>query len=338
MKKYNNLAVFIGRFQPFHAAHKAIIDYGISQAERVLVLIGSAFGPRTLRNPFTYNERYSLIRQYYSKDNVLISPLRDYIYNDSKWIMSVQEEVKNNTKETDKIALIGYEKDSTGYFLKLFPQWDNINVSGNINSSLLNINATDIRFSMFNDSVLSWQNRVNSLNLNTLITLTEQPFWNKLKEENKFIQQLKQQWANSPYTPTFNTVDSVVIQSGHILLVKRGAMPGEGLFALPGGYLNTKETLLDSAIRELKEETKLKVPEAVLKGSIVDVNTFDDPHRSARGRIITTAFNFKLQDQLELPKVKGGDDAKKAFWLPLSSLKEQDFFEDHFHIINYFIK
>ena len=64
------------------------------------------------------------------------------------------------------------------------------------------------------------------------------------------------------------TVDAVVVQSGHILLVKRGDMPGKGLWALPGGFLNQEETMLDGAIRELKEETKIKVPVPVLKGSI----------------------------------------------------------------------
>lgn len=50
-------------------------------------------------------------------------------------------------------------------------------------------------------------------------------------------------------------------------------------------------------------------------------HTFDDPYRSARGRTITQAFYFKLKNHTEgLPKVKGSDDAAKAFWLPLAEL------------------
>jgi bifunctional NMN adenylyltransferase/nudix hydrolase len=80
------------------------------------------------------------------------------------------------------------------------------------------------------------------------------------------IEKYKESWKAAPFPPTFVTVDAVVVQSGHVLLVKRKAMPGAGLWALPGGFLNQEETLLDGAIRELKEETKIKVPVPVLKG------------------------------------------------------------------------
>ena len=111
-------------------------------------------------------------------------------------------------------------------------------------------------------------------------------------------------------------------------------MPGRGLWALPGGFLNPKETLFDACIRELREETRLKVPEPVLRGSCHSQHTFDDPYRSARGRTITQAFYFQLKnDPKGLPKVKGGDDAAKAFWLPLAELDAKMMFEDHYAII-----
>ena len=42
---------------------------------------------------------------------------------------------------------------------------------------------------------------------------------------------------------------------------------------------------------------------------------------------------FDDEDMEELPKVKGADDAEKAFWVPLEDLNEEDFFEDHYHLI-----
>ena len=115
-----------------------------------------------------------------------------------------------------------------------------------------------------------------------------------------------------------------------------GDMPGKGLWALPGGFLNQEETMLDGAIRELKEETKIKVPVPVLKGSIKGSKTFDAPNRSSRGRTITQAFFIDLGVG-ELPKVKGSDDAEKAFWVPFNQVKQEKMFEDHFHIIDNFI-
>jgi len=108
------------------------------------------------------------------------------------------------------------------------------------------------------------------------------------------------------------------------------------LWALPGGFLNQEETMLDGCIRELKEETKIKLPVPVLKGSIKESKTFDAPNRSARGRTITQAFFIDLGVG-ELPKVKGSDDAAKAFWVPFNKVKQEKMFEDHFHIIDNFI-
>jgi bifunctional NMN adenylyltransferase/nudix hydrolase len=130
----------------------------------------------------------------------------------------------------------------------------------------------------------------------------------------------------------FITVDAVVVQSGHILLIERKAQPGKGLMALPGGFLDANETLKSAVIRELREETRIKVPAPVLAGSITKTQVFDDPYRSARGRTVTHAYLIELKGD-KLPKVKGGDDAAHAFWVPFAEVKPEMMFEDHFHII-----
>ena len=118
-------------------------------------------------------------------------------------------------------------------------------------------------------------------------------------------------------------------------MVKRRAEPGKGLRALPGGYVNanTDKSVRDAAIRELREETGIKVPAPVLQGSIVRSQVFDAIDRSPRGRIITHAFLIMLGAQTELPKVKGADDAEKAKWVPLNDVRSDQCFEDHFEII-----
>ena len=122
-----------------------------------------------------------------------------------------------------------------------------------------------------------------------------------------------------------------------MLLVKRKHAPGIGLWALPGGFLQPDETRVYGMLRELKEETKIKVPGPVLMGSIKSQKTFDHPHRSTRGRTITTAFFIDLGFSEKLPKVHGSDDAEKAVWVPFKDVDRTKMMEDHFHIIDTFI-
>jgi bifunctional NMN adenylyltransferase/nudix hydrolase len=159
-----------------------------------------------------------------------------------------------------------------------------------------------------------------------------------LVREYRFIGAYRRQFSVLPYPPVFVTVDAVVVHSGHILLVKRGAEPGRGLWALPGGFIGQDEFLLDACIRELREETRLKLPEPVLRGSIKGQRVFDRPDRSQRGRTITHAYYFEFPSG-ELPPVKGGDDAAKARWVPLAEFYEMEgsMYEDHYAIATTFL-
>ncbi len=118
-----------------------------------------------------------------------------------------------------------------------------------------------------------------------------------------------------------------------VLLIKRGHGEFTGKWALPGGFIDAGETLHQAVIRELREETRIKVPAPVLAGSIVSEKVFDDPHRSSRGRTITHAFYIELSPDTSLPKVRGGDDASHAQWVPLASLDPRQMYEDHYDII-----
>ena len=158
----------------------------------------------------------------------------------------------------------------------------------------------------------------------------------QIVREREHIETYRLQYRHLPYEPVFVTVDAVVIQSGHVLLIKRKSEPGKGLWALPGGFLNagTDRSIEDACIRELREETKIKVPDPVLRGSIKDVKVFDKINRSARGRTITHAHKIILQDGA-LPKVVGSDDAEKAVWMPLAAVRSEEMFEDHYNIIQW---
>ena len=329
--KYDYL-IFIGRFQPFHLGHESVIRKALQLSDKVIVLIGSAYQPRTVRNPWDFNEREMFMRSVFSEEEnrrILAFPLLDYTYNNQLWIKSVQQlvagVVHNKIASKPKIGLIGHQKDSTSDYLTQFPQWEREEVA-----NYKNISSTEIRERYFNNQEFS-----NSLNSNISILLEKfktTKAYEQVANEFHFVKKYKSAWDNAPYTPMFITVDAVVVQSGHILLIERKAQPGRGLMALPGGFLDSTETLKSAVIRELREETRIKVPAPVLAGSITKTQVFDDPYRSARGRTVTHAYLIELNGD-KLPKVKGGDDASKAFWIPFAEVKPELMFEDHFHII-----
>lgn len=334
-KSYSHI-FFIGRYQPLHNGHVSVIKKAQELSDKVHIFIGSANASRSIRNPFTYQERASIFRQQFGKEIDQIRPISDYPYNDTKWITEVLTNIANIVGNTpnDKIAIIGHNKDNTTYYLSLFPQFQYIEVEQE--SSL---NATQIRDLYFGveDILTDYFCKIPKATQDFLLQFLESKEYLNLLEEYIYIQKYKDSWKDVPFPPTFVTVDSVVVQSGHILLVERGGNPGKGLLALPGGFLDLNEKMMDAAVRELREETCLKVPAPVLYGSCQGSQVFDHPLRSARGRTITQAFYFKLKDMPEgLPKVKGSDDARHAAWYPLSEIKPTQMFEDHFAIIQHF--
>ena len=61
-RKRFDAAILVGRFQPFHNAHAALLRAALASAGRVVVALGSAFSARNIRNPFTAEERAAMIR------------------------------------------------------------------------------------------------------------------------------------------------------------------------------------------------------------------------------------------------------------------------------------
>lgn len=337
MKYKYDLAVFIGRFEPFHVGHEAVIREGLSQANKMVVIVGSSGGPRSYRNPFTYDERVAMIKGAFGEDakRIITMPLEDATYNDEKWVKGVQEAVTKAFTEAyggwhpmAKVALIGHNKDNSSFYLKLFPQWDSIAVK-----DVRDMSATTIRESYFSNMQWIETDMLPASTTEFLRDFKKSPDFLNIVDEYTFVNRYKESWNAAPFPPTFVTVDAVVVQSGHVLLVQRGARPGKGQWALPGGFLNQDEKIVDAVIRELREETKIKVPGPVLKGNIVDSKVFDDPFRSSRGRTITHAYLIHLPPDHELPKVKGSDDAAKAKWVPLAEVKRSEMYEDHYDMI-----
>ena len=166
----------------------------------------------------------------------------------------------------------------------------------------------------------------------------QQPDYLALQEEWRMLRGYRAAWAAAPYPPVFVTVDALLRCQNHVLLIRRAHAPGKGLLALPGGFIEPRETLWQSCLRELAEETHCSLPEATLRAALRQISVFDHPDRSQRGRVITHAHHFDLGAR-RLPEVSGSDDAMSASWVPIGVLAamEDRFHDDHFHILDSFL-
>lgn len=122
-------------------------------------------------------------------------------------------------------------------------------------------------------------------------------------------------------------VGAVVLQEDCVLLVRREKAPLEGEWSLPGGAVELGETLEEAIIREVAEETGLRVaPVQVLQ-------MFDHIDRDADGRI---RFHYVLVDflcRLESPggagvpertacELRPATDVSDARWTPVDGLRD----------------
>jgi 8-oxo-dGTP diphosphatase len=125
------------------------------------------------------------------------------------------------------------------------------------------------------------------------------------------------QGRDAAYSDVAVTVDLVLFtiqaESLRVLVVRRGADPFKGRWALPGGFVGPDETLEQGARRELKEETGLQVRQVHLE----QLATYGDPERDPRQRVVTVAY-LALSPGLPLPIA--GSDAADAAWVEVNEL------------------
>jgi bifunctional NMN adenylyltransferase/nudix hydrolase len=308
---------------------------------------------------------------------LVIEPIYDHPYNDNAWIKGVQD-IVNLTKakraqlypETP-VYLTGSDRDRSTWYLNSFGDFFKMDLVTN-HSAGLDLSATKIRNVLFGLGMLS--------EIRTMVPPSTFEFLRDFKGGNESFPDLlkeydyetkyKKNWSNEellrlikiardsglnvsqmddieraakaicPFPVSIQTVDTCVIQSGHVLVCIRDNFPGKGLWCLPGGHLDvdTGERLLDAAIRELTEETRIELSRAQLYGSVRDKEEFDYAYRSLKGRVITMCYLLKLDDSKPLPKVKPQKgEVKKVMWIPISealSLNNLDkWFDDHYHIL-----
>ncbi len=335
-------AVYVGRFQIFHNGQLALLQHALKAAPRCIVVLGSAFQARTPKNPFTWQERAEMIRLALpaaDHDRLTFVPQRDH-YDQSRWVAAVQQGVAEVMgSDRSAVLLVGHFKDATSSYLKDFPGWqlDDAGSQGEIHASALRDAYFGAAAGALEPALAALVDQVPPSTVDFLRAWSALPFYKTLAEEWRSLRQEKAKWAASPYPPVFVTVDAIVKCADKVLLIQRGRAPGRGLYAVPGGFIEQRETVYQSALRELQEETGLELLPADIAHCLKAVQVFDHPDRSLRGRVITHAHFFDLGPR-RAPEVLAGDDASAVEWVAIDDLKglEAQFHDDHFHMLDFF--
>ena len=331
-------AVLIGRFQPFHLGHLALLEHALRAAQQVIVVLGSSYQARSPKNPFFWQERAQLIRACLSakaQQRVHFVPVRDY-YDMQRWVQAVQQGVDALVPAGASIALVGHDKDESSSYLRHFPSWQAIDLprQGQIDGTPLRAQYWNLSDQPQAQVLADLAPSVPPATLQWLQGWMDTPAYAAMRAEAQALHAYRQSWAQAPFTPMFVTVDVLALCAGRVLLIQRGHHPGKDLLALPGGFLEPHDTLEQSAQRELQEETGLVLSPDAWRTALQGIEVFDHPSRSQRGRTITHVYVLQLPGDAP-PPVAGGDDAAAAHWVPLADLaaRESEFFEDHFHVL-----
>lgn len=127
---------------------------------------------------------------------------------------------------------------------------------------------------------------------------------------------------------TFLTVDAVIFKTINgvncVLLIQRKNEPYQNHWALPGGFVEENEDLLDAVKRELFEETNITI------NDLQQLGAFGKPFRDPRGHVVSIVyFGFVAENTIAI----AADDAKSVFWFEINDLPKMAF--DHLEIINF---
>lgn len=338
----HDTAILIGRFEPVHNGHLALLRHALANARQVIVIMGSAWQARSPKNPFTWGEREGMLRAALPESErarLTVLPVRDY-YNEARWVAAVRDAVQPHCAAGARIGLVGHFKDATSSYLRAFPGWELMSVERQGS-----IDATAIRDAYFGAgpqgvgaALAPLAGQMPASTLSFLHAFAGEAPYAALQEEWRMLRGYRESWAAAPYPPVFVTVDAVLRCQDHVLLIRRGQAPGRGQLAVPGGFIEQRETVWQSCLRELLEETHVQLPEARMRSALRAVTVFDHPDRSQRGRTITHAHYFDLEGDA-FPPVQADDDAAEVQWVPVDRIGalEEAFFEDHFHMLDHFL-
>ncbi len=308
------VGLVIGRFQPLHNGHVALIQKAMDDNDVVLVLVGSQNKLTDYRNPFDIETRLGLLKEHFNQyDKMYFKGMDDYP-NDEQWVEDVISRVNTINDNPTATTVYTSEKDEDFYRTNFIY---NVEVSPS-----KGLNATDIRASVYDGKSTMYVNLPSEV-----VDYVEQ--WKTTIEYNRLYNEfylcteskLAATEAHAYSNPIEPVAHAMVIQGDKVLLVKRSGVRGNGQWALPGGYIQHTETTRAGALRELKEETSVDLltqPRAAEVAFAVEENM-----NGLSTRTIGFNYCYAVHPE-ETLDIVAGDDAQDVQWFPLEDVANGD--------------
>ena len=319
--------VYIGRFQPIHNGHMAIIEKTIKmmkENDSFTIIIGSADQERTIRNPLTIEERKKTLEISTEGMPVKIDTINDSPYDYDEWIRQLAAKLFKDYSAFGNTTIVGMEgveeyvkrlKDITGRDACKSIVFTEQDTNTNIHSAKIR----EMPEIFFNEQCTPVYEYLKDIGFTDII-----------KNINKVADDYAKS-CNVKYNTCFMTVDNVVYTADKVLLIRR---KDNGKYAIPGGFAEPCQTMKQNALRELEEETGLTEKDVVFKKEPILIDApFRDPRSSKKVNLISMVYSWNCKNP---DNVKAADDAADAMWVDfkeIENMKASEFHADHKKII-----
>lgn len=337
-------------FQWITEKHANTVVKAAETSDLVVILVTEADAHRSIINPFSFEERSELIKSVFSdlwaedRLRIVSVPTRLYSDNDESYAMQaichLLDQLNLDTTQPDiEIKVQGQLMEEAA---AASGAWELVRAS---------VKAPLEQSSLIENYLLSDEPIDASDPMGRFLrTFRQTEAFKELQNECQDKHSILTKFGTGP----FDTADAICTYNDKVLLITRKNPPFRHCYATPGGLLDPNEDALTAAIRELLEETEMRVPTYLLTGGQTsadaswDVVTeeflrervrnqtptqFDSSTRDPRGDYRANAFWFDLSDLPTPPKVIGRDDANKAEWIPIDELTTSKMAFDHYAIL-----